>query len=260
MGSLLCRLRGGCEPLTRVPDLGNASVGRETRASPGGSSFLWAGGVKRAVIFANGEMSDPAVIRSLLRPDDWIIAADGGVRHALACGRPPHLVIGDMDSIPPAIRAELETQETEFLASPAAKDETDLELALLHAAAEGATDILVAGALGGRLDQTLANVQLLARPEIAPLHVQLVDGRLTATLIHQEATIHGQAGDRISLIPLGGDAQDVHASGLAWPLVGETLHFGEARGVSNVMTGEIAQIQLAGGWLICIHSPRRYQR
>jgi thiamine pyrophosphokinase len=149
-------------------------------------------------------MSDPAVIRSMLRPDDWIIAADGGARHALACGRPPHLVIGDMDSIPPAIRTELETQGTKFLAFPAAKDETDLELALLHAAAEGATDILVAGALGGRLDQTLANVQLLARPEIAPLHVQVVDGRLTAILINQEATIHGQAGDRISLIPLGG--------------------------------------------------------
>ena len=145
--------------------------------------------MRGAVIFANGEMSDPAIIRSMLRPDDWIIAADGGARHALACGRPPHLVIGDMDSIPTGIRAELETQGTEFLAFPAAKDETDLELALLHAAAEGATDILVAGALGGRLDQTLANIQLLARPEIAPLHVQVVDGRLTATLIHQEATI-----------------------------------------------------------------------
>lgn len=246
--------------MTRVPDLGNASVGRKTRASPDGSSFLWVGGMRRAVIFANGEMSDPGVIRSMLRPDDWIIAADGGARHALACGRPPHLVIGDMDSIPPAIRTELETQGTKFLAFPAAKDETDLELALLHAAAEGATDILVAGALGGRLDQTLANIQLLARPEIAPLHVQVVDGRLTAILIHQEATIHGQAGDRISLIPLGGDARDVHASGLAWPLAGETLRFGEARGVSNVMTGAMAQIQLAGGWLICIHSPGRHQR
>jgi len=210
--------------------------------------------VKRAVIFANGDLPDPAAIRPLLRPDDWIVAADGGTRHALACGRPPHLVIGDLDSLPAGLRVELEAHGTEFLSFPSAKDETDLELALLHIAANGATAVLVVGALGGRLDQTLANLQLLARPELAALDAQIVDGRQTARLIQNEAIIYGAAGDRVSLIPLGGDARGVHASGLAWPLAGETLRFGQARGVSNVMTGPEAHVQVAAGRLLCIHS------
>ncbi len=213
--------------------------------------------MKRAVVFANGEMPEPAAIRDLLRPDDWIVAADGGARHALACGRPPDLVIGDLDSLPPHVQAELEAAGAEFRSYPAEKDETDLELALLHIAANGATAAIIVGALGGRLDQTLANVQLLARPELQPLDLQIVDRHQTACLIYREATIHGAAGDRVSLIPLGGDAEGVRTSGLAWPLRDGTLRFGEGRGVSNVMTGATARVQLAAGRLLCIHSNQR---
>jgi thiamine pyrophosphokinase len=209
--------------------------------------------IKRAVIFANGELPDPAAIRPLLRPEDWIVAADGGTRHALACGCVPRVVIGDLDSLPEALRDELEDQGTEFRSHPAAKDETDLELALLYVVANGVKTILVMGALGGRLDQLIANIQLLARPELAGLDVQVVDGNQTARLIRDQATIHGAAGDRVSLIPLGGDAHGVRTSGLAWRLADETLTFGEARGVSNVMTGPEACVRVAAGLLLCVH-------
>ena len=209
--------------------------------------------MKRAIVFANGELPDPAAIRPLLQPDDWIVAVDGGVRHALACGRAPQLVIGDLDSFPANLRAELEAGGTEFLTYPVAKDETDLELALLHVAASGATAVVIVGALGDRLDHTLTNVQLLARKELLPLEVRMVDGPQTACLVWSEATIRGAAGDRVSLIPLGGDAKGVSTRGLAWPLRDEALRFGEGRGVSNVMTGPTAHIQLTAGRLLCVH-------
>jgi thiamine pyrophosphokinase len=47
------------------------------------------------------------------------------------------------------------------------KDETDLELALHYACTSGYREILVVGALGGRLDQTLGNLSLLTNPEFA---------------------------------------------------------------------------------------------
>ena len=209
--------------------------------------------MNRAIIFANGELPDPAAVRPLLRPDDWIIAADGGTRHALACGRPPHLVVGDLDSLGADQRARLEADGTEFLTYPADKDETDLELALLHAVAHGAGEIVVAGALGGRLDQTLANIQLLARPELCSVGVWITDGRQTARLVREEIELQGAAGDRVSLIPFDGDVRGVRTDGLAWPLAGETLHFGQTRGVSNLMTGARAHVQVAAGLLLCIH-------
>jgi thiamine pyrophosphokinase len=210
--------------------------------------------MKRAVIFANGELRSPAAAALLLEPDDWIIAADGGTRYALACGRRPDLVIGDLDSFPAGMRAELEDQGTRFVEYPAAKDETDLELALLQVAMNGVNEVMVLSALGGRLDQTIANIQLLARPELRLLRVRIVDGDESACLIQDEATIRGEEGDRISLIPIGGDAEGVRTSGLAWPLKGETLRFGEGRGVSNVMTAREARITLAAGRLLCVHS------
>jgi thiamine pyrophosphokinase len=46
----------------------------------------------------------------------------------------------------------------------------------------------------------------------------------------------------------------VRTTGLAYPLHNETLKFGPARGVSNVMDGHSAEISLETGWLLLIHT------
>jgi thiamine pyrophosphokinase len=206
----------------------------------------------RAIVFANGEFPDPQSARKLLRPGDLIVAADGGTRHALAAGVTPDIVIGDLDSLSPETRARLEAAGTRIVRFSPRKDETDLELALLHTAQEGATEIVILAALGGRLDQTVANVLLLALPELKGLAVRIVEGAQEAFLIHNRAIIAGQPGDTVSLIPLGGDAVGVTAEGLEWPLCEDTLRFGPARGVSNVLTTERASVRVLRGSLLCI--------
>ncbi|MBN1314257.1 MAG: thiamine diphosphokinase [Anaerolineales bacterium] len=207
---------------------------------------------KRAVVFANGELNRPDVIRKMLRPDDWIIAADGGTLHALACTRTPEIVIGDLDSLPPDLKTDLEAWGTEFVVHPPEKNETDLELALLHVAESDVRSVLVLGALGGRLDQMLANIQLLALPELAGIDIQLADANQTGYIVRDAITIHGSPGDRVSLIPQGGDARGVTTKGLKYPLNNETLYFGRARGISNVMDGQVARVEIAKGILLCV--------
>ena len=206
----------------------------------------------RAVIFANGRFPDPAAHRHLIRPDDLIVAADGGTAHARALGLAPHVIIGDLDSLEPGLRAELAEAGTQFLAHPPAKDETDLELALLYAVQQGAEEILILGALGGRIDQTVANLLLLAHPTLAWVRARVVEGNQTAFLIRGEALIEGAPGDTVSLIPLGGDARGVTAEGLRWPLHDDTLRFGPARGVSNVLLGRQARVRVREGTLLCV--------
>ena len=94
-----------------------------------------------------------------------------------------------------------------------AKDETDLELALLYAVEQDADPIIILGALGGRLDQTLANILLLTIPALIGRDVRLIDGPQTAFVVREQATIHGKAGDTVSLIPLGGAASGVTTRG-----------------------------------------------
>ncbi|RLC97753.1 MAG: thiamine diphosphokinase, partial [Chloroflexi bacterium] len=181
-----------------------------------------------------------------------IIAADGGTRHALAAGVIPHVVIGDLDSLSPADLAQVEAACARVIRFSPRKDETDLELALLHAARAGVSEIVVLAALGGRLDQTIANVLLLSLPELDGLDVRIVEERQKVFLIHSAATITGRPGDTVSLIPLGGDAVGVTADGLEWPLCEETLRFGPARGVSNVLTAEQARVRVRRGMLLCV--------
>lgn len=210
----------------------------------------------RIIIFANGTMDNPgAEAARWVSPGDTVIAADGGTRHALAAGSTPTMVIGDLDSLNPNLHEQLQGAGTHFCAYPPEKDETDLELALLWAAKEEADEIIVLGALGGRPDQELANLLLLALPTLASHSVILAgDGWIIRCIRGGETvTLHGTPGATVSLIPLGGDAHGVTTSGLRYPLHNETLHFGPARGISNAMKESKATVRVAEGMLWCFH-------
>lgn len=210
--------------------------------------------MNRAIIFANGELADAAAARALLQPNDLIVAADGGSRHCRTLGLVPRWVIGDLDSISSAERAALEQAGTEFELYPVRKNETDLELAIRAAQREGAREIILLGALGGRWDQTVANLLLLAHPDFAGLDLCLVDGRDTFWVVRERLSVHGQPGDTLSLLPLAGDAEGVTLSGLEYPLHDEALRFGFTRGISNVLTAQTATISVRRGLLLAVHS------
>lgn len=210
----------------------------------------------RIVIFANGILENPEEeARRWVGEGDVVVAADGGTRYALQAGLLPRHVIGDLDSLSEEVRAELQAAGTDFHDHPPAKDETDLELALLWAAGQGAEEIVVLGALGGRPDQELANLLLLALPELEGRRVLIAEGAWTVRLIRGGETAHvvGDAGDTLSLVPLGGDAEYVTTEGLSYPLERETLYFGPARGVSNVFEGEEVAVHVESGLLWAFH-------
>jgi thiamine pyrophosphokinase len=195
--------------------------------------------------------------RQWVRRGDLIIGADGGAARALGWGLVPHLVIGDMDSLADADQAALAAQGCRLVVHPRSKDETDLELAMIYAAQQGADEIIVLGALGKRLDHTLANILLLALPGLAGAAVRIVQGRLEVRLLRsgEVATLEGEPGDLVSLLPLGGEAHGVTTAGLAWPLQGESLHFGFTRGISNEMVAPRAEIRVDSGCLVIVHGP-----
>ncbi len=206
------------------------------------------------LIFANGECELGEWLRPHLAQATVLIAADGGTYHLLKLGLRPHLIIGDLDSLDPAVQAELEQAGVEIRRHPRDKDETDLELALLHAAAAYPEQpVLIVGGFGGRLDQALANILLLAHPGLRGRDIQLIDAKQRAWLVYDQTTITGEPGDTVSFIPLAGDVHIRQTTGLKWQLHDEWLHFGPARGVSNVLLGTTAQVQVAEGVLLCVH-------
>lgn len=216
--------------------------------------------MQRAIVLSNGLIGDAKIIRGRLSAwqDARVVAADAGSRLAPVLGLRLDLVIGDFDSLGAEERAKLEEQGVPVEVVSPEKDETDLELALLTAADRGAQRIAVLGAVGGRLDMAVSNMLLLAHPRLEGIHIELWEGAQTAWLIRPPGgEISGQAGDTVSLIPLAGDAAGITTHRLAYPLRGGTLHFGAARGISNVMTEATAQVALTAGLLMVVHTPGR---
>src|SRR5688572_2055262 len=163
-----------------------------------------------ALIFANGDLNDGAAVQQGLAQPAFVITADGGADLARRVGQPVALVVGDMDSVLPDTLLELEQAGVEIQRSPAEKNETDLELALIEAASRGAGWIRIIGGVGNRLDQTLANVYLLSLPILKDRDVRLVAHRQTIWLLEPgQHGLIGEIGDTISLIPAAGDVTHI---------------------------------------------------
>lgn len=207
----------------------------------------------RAVVFVNGEVRDYAVLASWLRPGDYLIGADGGTRHILALGLHPDAVVGDLDSLEPETVAELASQEIHIERYPVAKDQTDLELAIERGLAAGAGEILLLGALGGRLDQTLANLLILAQRNW-PVPLRLAEGDQLAQVMRSGEclTLPAAKGSIVSAIPLSALVTGITYTGLEYPLLDATLAIGSTRGVSNVVVSTPATITIREGVLLVV--------
>ena len=209
--------------------------------------------MQRILIFANGELPDLDKARSLLQADDYVICADGGTRHALALGLQPNLIVGDLDSAETAQLQELKQANVTIESFSHDKNETDLELAINRAIELHPGQIVIVGALGGRLDQTLANITLLSDIRLSKFDIRLDDGLEEILLCRDQVKVHGRSGDIVSLIPWQGAVTGVLTEGLKWPLRRETLYPDKTRGVSTEMLGEMAAIAIEDGLLLVVH-------
>ncbi|PZR99441.1 MAG: thiamine diphosphokinase, partial [Candidatus Chloroheliales bacterium] len=118
----------------------------------------------------------------------------------------------------------------------------------------GATSIIIIGALGGRLDHTLANLAILALPPLAASDVAIWDGATEVRLLWpgRANRLHGAVGDTASLIPFAGDVPHIVTSGLRYPLRNETLYLNRSRGISNELLATAATVGFASGLLLAI--------
>lgn len=213
-------------------------------------------GGKSAAIIANGNHQGLKALLSELSAMDMIIAADGGADACLKIDMTPTLIIGDMDSISDTARLRFEKAGVQFIKHPVDKDQSDLELALQAAVSRGADRIAIYCAMGGRWDMAAANIFLLMAPYLKRITTVITDGCQHMRLLRagEHVSFKGRRGDTLSLIPLGDAARGVSATGVAWPLDGDVLYSWQTRGVSNRFTGPTADITVAEGCLLCIHS------
>lgn len=214
-----------------------------------------------ALIVADGDVPTRQTVDRLVGATriELVVAADGGALKAESLGLPAQVVVGDADSLPREEIDRLRSAGAEVIVHPAAKDQSDTELAVGEALRRGAQSLLLIGAFGGRrIEHTLANILLLGSPELAGLDVRAADDTSVLRVMTGPARLelHGRVGDFVSLLPLSDRVSGVSTDDLAYPLSDAVLVQGPARGLSNELMAPSATISLLAGRLAVVHTTR----
>ena len=197
----------------------------------------------KCIIFCAAEFDKPA---EPIQPDDFLLAADGGLTHLQKLNLKPDGILGDFDSL------GYTPQGAQVF--PVEKDDTDAMLAARKGLELGFRQFLFYGALDGpRLDHTVANFQTLQFLADHGASGYLVGKDYIITVICRETLSFSEDFTGIlSLFCLGPDAGGVTIRGLQYPLENASLTSGFPLGVSNHFLEKPAEITVRDGSLLCM--------
>ena len=197
----------------------------------------------KCIIFCAAEFDS---LLAPIAPGDFVIAADGGLRHTQKLGLTPDVILGDFDSL----------GYTPNCAQvfPVEKDDTDAMLAVRQGLDRSFRDFILYGSLDGpRLDHTVANFQTLQFLADRGAQGYLVGLNSIVTVIKNgEIRFPAHFRGNFSAFCMGADAQNVTIQGLHYPLENGTLTSGFPLGVSNHFTGKTATVSVQNGSLLLI--------
>jgi thiamine pyrophosphokinase len=209
---------------------------------------------QRIIIYTGGTLGAWAL--EDLRPDDVYIGADRGALFLVQQGLTPTIALGDFDSINNVELELIRQNSRELLAcDPVMKDLTDTEMAFTWALNQKPEEIIIYGALGTRLDHSLANIHLLRKALKLLIKCTIIDAHnrihLTDHYLQLEKSAHFS---HVSLLPLTLEVKGITLEGFQYPLQDATLEIGQSLGISNILTAPCGHIHLSQGLLLVIES------
>jgi thiamine pyrophosphokinase len=217
---------------------------------------------EKVIVVTNGVIKDYSLIYKRLTQDykfdrnasTLIIAADGGAQNCLNMKLTPDIIIGDMDSITIKVIESITSgkKPIKFINSIPEKDESDTQLAVDYAVGLGAKRILIVGAVGDRIDHTLANLFLLASPSAENSDIRILTENNEIFVTRKSCQIDGAAGKMVSLFSLSPYTNFIKTSGLKYKLKNEKLLFSPVRGLSNPFIDSKARIEISEGTLLIV--------
>lgn len=180
---------------------------------------------------------------------DLIVAADAGYKYLEKSGIKPDIVIGDFDSL-----GEIPSGEEVVKLNPI-KDLTDTEAAVDLGIKKGFSEFCVYGALGGRVDHSLGNIQLLASLAQRKMKAYIRSGDTVITAVCDgKINFDSSYGGYISVLSHSDECRGVSIRGLKYPLENALLVNTSTLGVSNEFLGVDSEIIIEKGTAIIIYS------
>ena len=180
---------------------------------------------------------------------DLIIAADGGYAYLEKAGIKPDIAIGDFDSLnfSPVCEKVIKLNPI--------KDITDMYAAVNVGIEEGYSCFHLYGATGGRIDHTIANIQLIASLAQNKMKAFIHDGNTVITAICNDSLEFSKENKGyISVFSHSEKCSGVYLKGLKYMLENAELTNTFPLGVSNEFIGEKSEIIIGNGTAIVTYS------
>jgi len=206
------------------------------------------------IIIGSGSIENDDLLTQVLARADRIVCADGGTGYLAENKIIPDMVIGDFDSIKDNARAFIQKNSIPVLKYPVKKDASDTELAVLWAMENRASEIIMMGTTGTRLDHTLANLFLMKKIALTGIRCRIIDDHNEIFPVLDTLTLKGKPGELLSIIPASEKVEGVTLTGVEYPLENAEISMGSSLGISNCFTRETATIKIKKGFLLVTKS------
>ena len=182
-----------------------------------------------------------------------IIAVDKGLEILDECKIKPNYIIGDFDSVNPELINKY--SNSKIIKLNPEKDLTDTHSAIDLALEIKSTEITILGAIGTRLDHTMANIHILKQALDKNIKAKIVNEKNEIELINKEIIIKKDDNYKyVSIIPLTTNVTGITIEGMKYIINDYTLSIGDSLGVSNEQIDKEAKISIKTGILVVIKS------
>lgn len=208
---------------------------------------------RKIIICTGGRLGDWAL--SEIGSQDMVVGADRGALFLIQHGVKPYLSIGDFDSVTETEKQIIRENSIQMTdCDPVYKDLTDTEMAFRWATQQKPDEIVLIGALGSRLDHTLANVHLLSEGLKLGVLCKIVDQHNEVSIVNDKIIIHKSRFAYVSLLPLSMEVHGITLTGFQYPLNHASLSIGQSLGISNKLSNSTGEITVKDGLLLVIQS------
>jgi len=205
--------------------------------------------MKTICIVCDGTIKNKKFHKEILLKAETVICADGGANHCESLNIVPNYVIGDMDSIDKNLLKKLQKNYATKVIIDKDQNKLDSELALRLAVTLKPESIIFLGAVGDRMDHTLANIYLLnSIPK--KITATIIDNVQEISLAKGKTKLSGEKGDFLSVLSLT-DIKKLNYDGLKWSIRDKNIR-DPWTGISNEITKEKVTISMEKGSAIII--------
>ena len=203
--------------------------------------------MQRCILIGAGDCS---VQKIETKPEDLVIAVDGGYDTCRKYDIVPDLIMGDFDSVQesdmPQIAKIAKIAPDHVVVLPTEKDDTDMLAAIRIGLLEGCQEFRIYGGMGGRLEHTLANLQCL------------IYLKQCSAFVMQNETVwfKPEAKGFLSLFSIGEKASGVTIRNLKYEMQDGEITNSFPIGISNEFIGKRSSVTVEQGMLAVILSEK----